>query len=173
VTTSTTRLQTHSAAVQQLIHQAAERCMEAGEKSDSADRLGIDDGIALVHDLIDLSLQGWAALVECVIKGPGSLLATSQATEPLASEEVEVNRETVPRQIEVVGSLERVGMPKVTIPGWCIGFKPSFLPAGVTKLQLVLKDYSFVGHNYTGKIRLSADASANIPPFEKVVTVGL
>lgn len=173
MTTLTTPLQAHSAVVQQLIDKAAELCMGAGEQSDSADGLGIDDGIALVHDLIDLSMKGWATLVDCAIKGPGSLPGMSQATEPLPSEIIEVEPTSYPRQIQAEGPFVRVGLPRVTVPEWCIGFKPPFLPAGVTQFQLVLKDYRYVGANYTGKIKLSTQAVANIAPEEKVVTVGL
>ena len=98
----------------------------------------------------------------------------SQGTEPLPSEIVDVKTATsYPRQIEVVGPFVRVGLPKVTIPPWAIEFQPSFLPAGITQFRLVLRDYRYVGANYTGTIRLSTQAVANIVPDEKVVTVGL
>ena len=128
MTTPTTRLQTHSAVVQQLIDKAAELWVEAGEQSDSAEGLGIDGRIALVHDLIDLWMTGWAALVECVIKGPGFLPAMSQATEPLPSEVIEVPASTYPRQLQAKGPFVRVGLAKVTIPASAIGFEPRSCP---------------------------------------------
>jgi hypothetical protein len=126
-----------------------------------------------VHDLIDLWMTGWATLVECVITGPGLLLGTSQASAPLPSESIEVPATTYPRQLQAKGPFVRVGLPKVMIPLFAIGFEPSFLPAGLTQFRIVLKDDSYVGANYTGTIVLSTQALANIAPDEKVVTVGL
>lgn len=173
MTTPTNRFQAHSAVAQQLILKAAERWVEAGEQSDSAEGLGVDGRIALVHDLIDLSMTGWATLVECVIKGPGFLPGMSQATEPLPSEIIEVDSAPYPRQLQADGPFQRVGLPQDTIPVSAIGFDPPFLPAGVTQFRLVLKDYRYVGANYTGKIALTTQAVANVAPYEKVVTVGL
>jgi hypothetical protein len=167
-------MKTQSAVAQELIDKAADLWSEAGEQSDSADGLGIDGRIALVHGLIDLWAKGWATAIQALIKGPGFLPGMSQATEPLPSEIIDVKTATsYPRQIEVVGPFVRVGLPKMTIPPCAIEFQPSFLPAGITQFRLVLRDYRYVGANYTGTIKLSTQAVANIVPDEKVVTVGL
>ncbi len=174
MTTPTTPMQTQSAVAKQLIDKAAEIWVEAGEQSDSTEGLGIDGRITLVHGLVDLWMKSYAMLVQALIKGPGYWPGMSQATEPLPSEIVEADdAKPYARQIEAVGPFVRVGLPNVTIPQWAIGFQPSFLPAGITQFRLVLKDYRYVGANYTGKIRLSTQALTNIVPDEKVVTVGL
>jgi hypothetical protein len=163
-------MQTHSAVSQQLIDKAAEIWVAAGKQSDSADGLGVDGRIALVHGLVDLWMKGWATFVECAIKGPGALPGSSQASVPLPSEMIEVSATTYPRQLHAKGPFVRVGLPKVTIPVSAIGFEPPFLPAGFTQFQIALKDYQYVGANYTGTVVLSTQA---LVPDEKVVTVGL
>ena len=173
MTTPANRLQTHSVVGQQLIDKAATLWVEAGEQSDSAEGLGIDGQIALVHDLIALSLTGWAAAVECVIKGPGFLTALSQATEPLPSEIIDVGQSPYPRQLQAKGPFVRVGLEKITIPVSAIGFKPPSLPAGVTQFRLVLKDYRYVGANYKGTIVVTTQTPSTIVTDEKTVTVGL
>jgi hypothetical protein len=173
VTAPTTPMQAQSAVAQELIGKAAEIWVKAGEQSDSADGLGMDGRIALVHGLIDLWAKSTAILIQILVKGPGSFPGTPEATEPLPSEIIEVSATSYPRQIEAEGPFVRVGLPKVKIPPYCIGFQPSFLPAGITQFRLVLKDYRYVGANYTGKIKLSTQSLANIVPDETVVTVGL
>jgi hypothetical protein len=170
VTSPTTSLQAHSAVAQQLIDKAAELWVEAGEQSDSAKGLGIDDRIALVHGLCDLWVKGWATFVECAIKGPVAVPGSSQASVPLPSENIEVAPTTYPRQLKAKGPFVRVGLPKITIPVSAIGFEPSFLPAGFTHFQIVLKDYQYIGANYNGTVLVSTQA---LVPDEKVVTVGL
>jgi hypothetical protein len=70
-------------------------------------------------------------------------------------------------------------LPTVTIPASAVTFDPPFLPAGLTEYRIVLKDYRFIGSNFTGKIKLttapiSTDAGlVDIAPDETVVTVGL
>src|SRR4051794_137166 len=164
-------MQTQSVLGQELIDKAAALWVNAGEQSDSAEGLGIDGRIALVHGLVDLWAKGWAAAIQILIKAPGSW-GMPQATEPLPSEIVDVKTATTyPRKIEAVGPFTRVGQPKVTIPPWAIGFQPSFLPAGVTRFRLVLKDYRYIGANYTGKIKLSTQSVSNIVPDELAVVV--
>ncbi len=170
MTTPTTPLHAHSAVAQQLIDQAAGLWMEAGEQSDCATGLGVDGRIALVHNLCDLWMKGWATLAECVIAGPPCVPGMSQANDPLPSEIIEVDPTSYPRQIEAEGPFVRVGLPNVTLPVSAIGFQPSFLPAGATQFQIVLKDYNYAGANYTGKIKLSTQS---LVPDERAVTVGL
>jgi hypothetical protein len=173
VTTPTTPIQAQNAVAQQLIDTAAGLWVKAGEQSDTAGGLGIDGRIALVHGLIDLWAKGWATAIQALIMGPGNWWGTSQTTEPLPSELVEVAATTYPRQIEADGPFVRVGLPTVKIPPWAIGFQPTFLPAGITQFRVVLKDYRYIGANYIGTIKLSTQTLGNIVPDEKVVTVGL
>jgi len=174
VSTPTTPMQTQGALGQELIDKAATLWTEAAKQSDSADGLGIDGRIALVHGLVDLWAKGWAAAIQTLIKAPGFWPGMPQPTEPLPSEIVDVKTATTyPRQIEAVGPFKRVGLPAMTIPPWAIRFEPSFLPAGLTQFRIVLKDYHYIGANYTGTIRLSTQSLANIVPDEQVVIVGL
>jgi hypothetical protein len=127
-----------------------------------------------VHALVDLWAKGWAAAIQAVIKAPALWPGTPESTNPLPSEVVDVKSATTyPRQIEAVGPFTRVGLPAVTIPPWAIGFEPSFLPAGLTQFRIILKDYRYIGANYTGTIKLSTQSLANIAPDERVVVVGL
>lgn len=176
MTTPKPPMRAHSAVAQQLVGKVAQRWVAAGDKSDSAQGLGTDGRIALVHDLCDLGMTGWGILAECVVSGPGAWLGTSCecACTPLPSEAVEVQATTYPRQIEASGPFVRVGMPNVTIPASAISFEPSFLPAGATQFQLVLTNYNYLGANYTGTIKLSTQGAVNnVAPVEMVVTVGL
>ena len=173
MSTPTTPMQTQSALGQELIDKAATLWTEAAKQSDSADGLGVDGRIALVHGLVDLWAKGWAAAIQTLIKAPG-FWPTPGPTDPLPSEVVDVKSATTyPRQIEAVGPFTRVGLPAMTIPPWAIGFEPSFLPAGLTQFRIVLKDYRYIGANYTGTIKLSTQSLANIAPDERVVVVGL
>jgi hypothetical protein len=170
VTTSTTSLQAQTALVQQLIGQASELWVKAGEQSDSPEGLGIDGRIALVHALCDLWVKGWAALAESAIKGPIIVPGTSGPSKPLPSEPIKVPATTYPRQLQAKGPFVRVGLSTTKIPTSAIAFDPPFLPAGFTQFQIVLKDDNYVGANYTGTVLLSTQA---LVPDEMVVTVGL
>ena len=50
-------LQAHTANTQTLVAQAGALWVTAGDKSDSAEGLGIDGRINLVHSLIDLGIE--------------------------------------------------------------------------------------------------------------------
>ena len=171
MTTPTSSLQADGAVARQLIQKHAELWVEAGEQSDSAEGLGIDGRIALVHGLCDLWMKGWATFVECAIKGPVILAGPSQPSKPLPSESIEVPETTTyPRQLQAKAPFVRVGMPNITIPVSAIGFEPSFLPAGFAHFRIVLKDDNYVGANYTGTVLVSTQTST---PDEINVTVGL
>jgi hypothetical protein len=170
VSTPTTPLQTHSAVAQQLIDNATDLWVQAGEQSDSKQGLGIDGRIALVHGLVDLWVKGWVAIVECAIKGPPTSPGSPPAGKPLPSDIIEVSATTYARTFEAKGPFARVGLPKTTLPVSAIGFDPPFLPAGFTQFRIVLTDYNFAGANYTGTIKLSTQS---LVPDERVVTVGL
>jgi hypothetical protein len=170
VTTPPNSPQTHSAVAQQLIDQASQLWVQAGEQSDSAKGLGIDGRIALVHRLCDLSVKSWAAFVQCAIQRPYPSAGSSVSSTPLPSEPIEVSATTYPRQLKAKGPFVRVGLPKIAVPVSAIGFDPPFLPAGFTQFQIVLKDNNYIGANYTGTVLVSTQTSK---PDEIVVTVGL
>jgi hypothetical protein len=167
---STPTSASHTAVAQQLVDKAAGLWVDAAKQSDSAEGLGIDGRIALVHGLVDLWVKGWVSFVECAVKGPPVVPGSSQANVPLPSEDIEVPSTTYPRQLQFKGPFTRVGLPNVTLPVSAIGFDPSFLPAGFSKFRIVLKDYNYAGANYTGTVLLSTQA---LKPDEMVVTVGL
>lgn len=177
MTTSKPAMPAHSVAAQQLVGKVAQRWVDAGHQSDCAEGLGIDARIALVHDLCDLGMTGWATLAQCVVSGPGAWLGSTcgcaSACTPLPSEAIEVGSIAYARQIEAAGPFVRVGMPNVTIPVSAIGFEPSLLPAGGTQFQVVLRNYNSLGANYTGTIKLTTQAATNPAPVNMVVTVGL
>ncbi|WP_156690074.1 hypothetical protein [Mycobacterium sp. Marseille-P9652] len=158
-------------AAQQFVDQVSQLWVDAAEKSDSPEGLGIDGRIALVHRLCDLSVKGWVALVQFAIRYPLIPAAPSVSAKPLPSEPI-----TVPaaapyvRQLAAKGPFERVGMANVKIPVSAIGFDPPFLPAGITQFQIVLKDDNYIGHNYQGTVLVSTQTGA---PEEISVYVGL
>jgi len=170
VTTPPTSPQTHAAVAQQLVSQASQVWVKAGEQSDSGEGLGVDGRIALVHKLCDLSVKGWAAFVQCAIQGPFMSAGSSAPSEPLPSEPINVPATGYPRQLKAKGPFVRVGLPKITIPVSAIAFDPPFLPAGFTQFQVLLKDNNYIGANYTGTVLVSTQA---LVPDEMVVTVGL
>lgn len=169
-------IQQQGAAAQQLIEQASALWVEAAEKSDSPEGLGIDARINLVHSLVDLWAKGFVALVEALVAGPVVVPGptTGQADLPQPSEPIPVPAKPYPRKLTAAGPFERLGIVKTTIPTSCIGFKPQILDAGGTHYRILLTDYDFAGANYSGKVVLtSADGSTVEPPDEQAVTVGL
>jgi hypothetical protein len=170
---------TPNAALRQHIGDASKLWVEAAEKSDTVVGLDMDERIILGHNLVDLWVKTYIALLEAFIAGPGGFGAgSSQASEPLPSEVIEVTPRTYPRQVTIDVPFVRVGQPTVTIPRSAIAFLPEFLPAGITQFRIVLKDYRFIGANYSGRITLtSAPAEglspADLVPDEQVVIVGL
>ncbi|HTY32859.1 hypothetical protein [Mycobacterium sp.] len=170
MTTPPTSPQAQAAGAQQFLNQVTQLWVEAGEKSDSAEGLGIDGRIALVHRLCDLSVKGWAALVQFAIQTPFLSGGSSGSAKPLPSEPITVPATSYPRQLKAKGPFVRVGLPNITIPVSAIGFDPPFLPAGFTQFQIVLKDDNYIGANYMGTVLVSTQALA---PDEIPVTVGL
>ena len=170
---------TPNTAVQQLVGDASKLWAEAAEQSDTVAGLGIDDRIKLGHSLVDLWVKTYIALLQAWIAGPTGGPGSSMASEPLPSEIIDVVPRHYPRQIIADGPFVRVGLPKIKIPKSAITFQPAFLPAGVTEFRIVLKDYRFIGANYTGSVTLTASAGvAGLSPTDlvsdqKVVTVGL
>ena len=122
-------------------------------------------------------MKGWATLAQCVVSGPGAWSGGScgceSACTPLPSEAIEVQPIAHARQIEAAGPFVRVGMPNVTLPLSAIGFEPSLLPAGATQFQIVLRNYNYLGANYTGTIKLTTQAATSSAAVNMVVTVGL
>jgi hypothetical protein len=59
------------------------------------------------------------------------------------------------------------------IPAHSIGFVPEVLPTNATEFRVVLKDYRYIGANYTGTVRLTNATNPRVTPCHKEVIVGL
>jgi hypothetical protein len=169
---------TPNTAIRQIVGDTSKLWVEAAEQSDTIVGLGIDDRIKLGHSLVDLWVKTYVALLQAWIGGPAGGPGSSMASEPLPSEIIEVVPRHYPRQITADGPFVRVGQPKITIPKSSIAFQPAYLPAGITQFRIVLKDYRFIGANYTGSVTLTAGTTTGLSPTDlvpdqKVVTVGL
>jgi hypothetical protein len=171
VTTGGTGFGQQGLIAQELIDRASTLWVEAAERSD-AEGLGVDDRVKLVHSLCDLGVQSYVAMIRALIAGPALATGAGQASTPQPSELITVDRQSYARAL-TPKDFVRVGIPGITVPPSAIGFQPDFLPAGITQFQIVLKDYRFVGANYTGKVVLTNMADPAATPDEKVVTVGL
>ena len=155
---------------------------EAADQSDTAEGLGIDGRIALIHGLVDLWVKGNVVLLQALLAGPpggtesgSSSASTLRTSEPLPSEIVVVTAQPFPRRLDAKGPFTRVGLNKRTVPQSCLAFDPEVLGANETEFRVRLKDFRFVGSNYTGTVRLTGEPAA-VPgsaPDELVVTVGL
>ncbi|KWX67567.1 hypothetical protein [Mycobacterium sp. NAZ190054] len=179
MTGPTNPVDVHRATTQKLIADTSRLWNTAAAQSDSAEGLGIDGRIGLVHGLIDAWVKAYVAFLETLIKSGGCLPVPSTLGPPLPSEEITVTPRTFPRDLEFVGPLVRVGLPEVTIQPPAVAFDPPFLPAGIDRFRIVLVDHRFIGSNYAGTVRLSSSAAAtnlspqDLVPDEVSVTVGL
>ena len=172
MTTPTSPLQEQVAAAQELIGQAGALWVAAAEQSDSADgprhrrpnsigarsRRSVGEGLCRMAGSLH---QGRRFLT----------WYTPQATEPLPSE----CHRRAPRQHTLRGRSRpsarscESACRRSPFPAAGIVFSPPFLPAGITQFRIVLKDYRFIGANYTGKIKLTTAATAtNLAPQDLV-----
>lgn len=161
-------LRRHAAVARSAIAQLRAITSEAAKDND-AGTLGVDGWIRTGHRLIDLQVRTFAGFLQASMAGPW--WAEPPSGEPLPSEPIHVKKKVdYPRNITVAAPFVRVGLPRVTLPNNVIRFMPDVLPAQSDSFQIALKDYDYVGANYTGKVRLSASGK----PDEVVpVTVGL
>lgn len=169
-----------TAVAQKVVADAKKLWLDAAAQSDSAEGLGIDGRITLVHGLVDLWVKGCVTWLDLLLKnGAAFFPGTAPAAAPLPSEPVTVAPKPFTRTVECACPLERVGQPAVKIPTSAVAFEPAVLPPGHTEFRLVLTNHSFVGANYTATIRLTPNApgpdvaAEDLVPEEKVVTVGL
>jgi len=136
---------------------------------DKSGTWGLDGWIRTIHDLIDLSVRTYAAVLQAAMSGPWW---REQPNEPSPSDPVTVPGKDYPRSLKA-SKFERVGLPAEKIPDYCIGFQPAVLPAGKTDFRIFLKDDRFIGANYTGKVILASLNDVGAKGDEKRVTVGL
>jgi hypothetical protein len=176
VTSPNALIQQQGKAAQQLIEQASALWVTAAEQSDSADGLGIDARINLIHSLVDLWVKGCAAVVQALIAGPiySPGPSTDLVSVPQPSEPITVPPQPYLRKLTAFGPFERLGSVKTTIPTSCIRFKPEILDENGTTFRIMLADYGFAGANYSGKVVLTRTDGLTVPPPDELaVTVGL
>jgi hypothetical protein len=162
-------LRRHAAVARSAMAQLRAITNEAAKDND-AGTLGVDGWIRTGHRLIDLQVRTFAGFLQASMAGPW--WAEPPSSDPLPSEPIPVPTEAqIPgTTITIAEPFVRVGLPRVTIPNNVIKFLPDVLSSGQQSFQIALKDYDYVGANYTGKVRLSAPGK----PDEVVpVTVGL
>jgi hypothetical protein len=143
---------------------------ENASVEDKAGRWGLDPWIRIVHELVDLQIRTAAAVIQGAVAGPWWLQATPGQLEP---ETVDVKRSTPYPRFISASPFVRVGQPTTVIPPASLDLEPDMLPAGATQIQVRLKDYRFVGANYTGKIMLTDARDRSAKPQTVEVTVGL
>lgn len=136
---------------------------------DKEGRWGLDPWIRIIHDLVDLQVRTTAAVIQGAVAGPWW---ATPANERLDPEPVEVEPADFPRLVSA-SPFSRVGQPKTIIPVASLDLEPHVLPAGAKQIQVLLKDYQFVGANYTGNITLTNVSDPTAEPKTVEVTVGL
>lgn len=137
---------------------------------DKAGKWGLDGWIRTIHNLVDLQVRTYAAALQTPLTG--SWWNKLFFGEPRPSEPIKVDPKPFARTLQA-DTFGRLRLPKRTIPPFLIGFRPVYLPAGATQFQIYLKDYRYVGSNYTGKVVLTDKDGKSGYREEIPVTVGL
>jgi len=139
---------------------------DAAAAEDKAGKWGLDGWIRTIHNLVDLQVRSYAAIMQTSI---GSTWWKKLLFgEPRPSEPIKVEPEPFVRDLRA-GTFRRLALPKRTIPPSLIGFRPEYLPAGATQFQMYVKDYRYIGSNYTGDVFLTSRYTT--PPVSKKITV--
>jgi hypothetical protein len=143
-------------------------------RQNDAGTLGVDGWIRTGHRLVDLAVRAYAGFLQALIAGPW-WAAPAPSGAPSPSEPIPVTAQSYQRKFTIVKPFTRVGIPRMRIPNQFIRFEPELLPAGAKEFRIALRNYNFVGANYTGTIHLSKAAAAPGAQPEKPieVTVGL
>jgi hypothetical protein len=145
---------------------------ENASKTDKAGDWGLDAWIRVIHELVDLQVRTGAAVLQTVVSGPWWTEPLDDEPQPSDPQKVEEVR-NYPRRMQAASSFVRIGLPRMAIPAHSIGFDPEVLPAGAEEFRVVLKDYRFVGANYTGTVRLTNATNPRAAPDDQKVIVGL
>jgi hypothetical protein len=166
------RFQHQATVAQDLFKQVRTTARDAARAND-AGTLGVDGWIQTMHKLINFGIGAYADSVQALLAGPWWL--EPPFGEPPTSEPITVSAQDYARGITIVEPFTRVGLPRVQIPNQLIQFEPDVLPARQTDIRIKLKDYRYLGANYTGTICLQGlDAQPGVPPEEPITrTVGL
>ncbi len=143
---------------------------DSAAAEDKAGKWGLDGWIRTIHNLVDLQVRTYAAILQTSIGS--SWWKKLFFGEPRPSEPIKVPSQPYARDLRA-GTFSRLALPKRTIPPSLIGFRPEYLPPGATQFRMYVKDYGYVGSNYTGDVYLTSRATTP-PVTEKItVTVGL
>jgi hypothetical protein len=145
---------------------------ENASKIDKSGEWGLDAWIRTIHELVDLQVRTSAAILQSAIAGPWWIEPPDVEPEP--SDPVTADEsKNYPRTLQAASAFVRIGLPRMTIPAYSIGFDPEVLPANAREFRVVLKDYRFVGANYEGTVRLTHESDPNVAPDIQKVIVGL
>ena len=101
---------------------------ENASRTDKAGDWGLDAWIRTIHELVDLQVRTSAAVLQAAIAGPWWTEPPDDDPEP--SDPVTVEPQNYPRTLQAASAFVRVGLPRMTIPAYSIGFDPEVLPAG-------------------------------------------
>jgi len=143
---------------------------DAAAAEDKAGKWGLDGWIRTIHNLVDLQVRTYAALLETSLDGVW--WKKLFFGEPLPSERIPIDAKPYDRDLRA-GTFTRLALPKRTILPPLIGFRPEYLPAGATQFRIYLKDYRHIGSNYAGDVFWTSRATTP-PVSDKItVTVGL
>jgi hypothetical protein len=130
----------------------------------------LDDRITAMHRLFELSVQGWAGLVQAAVSGPHCGVKGDSA--PTASDPITVTADPAyPRYLEVATSFVQVGDSTVQIPDYQIEFIPQVLQVGATQFQMAVTDPNLSGRAYYGAVRLTTVTPAGTPSSAETVTI--
>lgn len=158
-----------AAAAQGLLDRVNALARDAAKQND-AGTLGMDGWIRTGHQLIDLWVREYASYLQAAISGPW-WAAPQVSGEPLASEPITVVAQRYPRTFIIVEPFARVGLPRIRIPNQAIRFEPDPLPIGATEFRIALKNFDFIGSNYSAKIALIPAGSPFGAQAEKPIDV--
>lgn len=130
----------------------------------------LDDRINAMHHLFELSVQGWATLVQAAVSGP--YCGVKGDSEPTPSDPITVTADpTYPRYLEIATSFVQVGDNTVQVPDYQIKFIPEVLPVGATQFQMAVKDPNLSGRAYYGAVRLTTVTPAGTPPTAETLAI--
>lgn len=157
------------AATEDIFNQFTATVTEAAKEID-AGTFSLDDRIKAMHRLFELSVQGWAGLVQAAVSGPNCGVNWDAA--PAASDPITVTANpTYPRNIEVFTSFVQLGDDSVKISDSLVEFIPQVLQVGATQFQMAVKDPNLSGRAYYGAVKLTTITPAGTQSNSETVTI--
>jgi hypothetical protein len=138
---------------------------------DKAGTWGLNGWIRTIHNLIDLQVRTYAALLKYGVGNLEHLVYHDDTPRP--SEWIIVDPVDFDRAL-TASVFTRSGLPGQTVAPTDIGFQPAVLPARATKFRIYLKDERYTGANYCGAVTLTNRGPSKVFYHDVVkVTVGL